>query len=196
MYANISNQDIYNFINNRDLPRVNNEECSNIVQGNIGVLLADKGKTLNTPPVILSSLGVFGSYMPLDEPIRTNGETQSLSGEKMSVPFSFTSKTPLSWGENGFGISWGILNNSYNNIGNELDYNSNRVLFFPKYVDKDVTINTLPHFPAVEHTISNNLKVPKFKEITENLPIKTPVKNWHSTSPIHQSGLGNSKLMR
>ena len=79
-----------------------------------------------------------------------------------------------------------------NNIGNGLDYNSNRALFFPKYVDKDTTINTLPYFPPVGKKDFKNLTVPYFKEVKEYLPLNTPVNNWHSVSPMHQAGLGNS----
>lgn len=178
-------------INNNIDTSVHPEERYNIIQGNIGALVAGHSRLHYTVSENPSVLGIAGNTRRPEKLITSDGTATSISGRSMSVSSSFYGdESPLLTGESGFGIDWNVLNNPQNNIGYSLDFSSNRSLGFPFYATSGDNIKAIPSSPPIELVEKNGRVVPSWESIPKALPgLGTPVGDWTKYSNFHHSGL-------
>lgn len=170
---------VSNHINNQIDSSVFPEERHNILQGNIGTLVAGQGRLFITDKPNNSILGIAGDVMHPSQILYNKNQTDiSQTGNSVNVPVSiFDDKSPFLYGENGFGVNWNNLEVS-REIGYNLDFKNNRTLNFPYSVNSSVPIGPMPHSPPINLKNENNTLTPQWEPIPLAYPgLGTPINN-------------------
>lgn len=179
---------VYDHINNNIDTSIFPEETHNILQGNIGSLIAGNNRLHVTKSERPSMLGIVGDiHRPENIIVSKTGKTESHSGRMINVPKSFyDDSTPLFTGESGYGIDWEVLNNSKNNIGYSLDFNGNRTLGFPYHAVSGTEIGVMSHYPPIELIEKNGKMMSSWEPISKAFPgLSAPVGDWTKISSLH-----------
>lgn len=175
---------VQDHINNKLDPSVFPEETHNVIQGNIGALVAGNSRLHSTYSETPSMLGIAGDTRRPEKIITIkDGKAISQSGKHENVPRSFyDDTTPLLCGELGFGIHWDVQNN----IGYSLDSNGKRTLGFPYHATPGTDIQPIPHSPPTELVERNGRIVTSWKPISKAYSgVGHPVGDWTKQSNIY-----------
>lgn len=172
------------FIHNKIDHSVHPEQKYNILQGNIGAVLAGNPRLYLTTPETPSILGINGDIRRPEKVITSqDGKAISLSGRSHNVPRNFhDDESPHLVGESGFGINWDVQNN----IGYSLDSNGKRTLGFPYHATPGTDIQPIPHSPPTELVERNGRIVTSWKPISKAYSgVGHPVGDWTKQSNIY-----------
>ena len=176
---------IHDHINNKIDYSILPEEKHHILQGNIGRLLNQEYGFIAENPSIL---GVVGDVIKQDYLFFIpQGKLVNQAGNYENVPkHFFDNSSPLHYGEQGAFVDWNIINNPKNNIGYNLNNDSERALNFTHSVVKGTNMSTVHHSPPIKHHETNGNITPGW---TQHQYLGTPVHDWTKLSQLHNSSI-------